>query len=179
MAWTKEKQRAYYIKWFAKNKHRVRASHARWRAANRETARARVAKFNKLKGKEYTAKYRARHPDRRAATCARYRAANLDAERTRTKAYRLANKPKLAAKAAARRAMVLQATPPWVDYDRVAAIYADAARITKETGVPHEVDHIYPLKGRDGSRGLHTHENLRILPARANRAKGNRPPEFN
>lgn len=52
-------------------------------------------------------------------------------------------------------------------------IYIEAQRITLSTGIPHEVDHIIPLRGRLVS-GLHVHENLRIIPRTENRKKGNR-----
>ena len=54
-----------------------------------------------------------------------------------------------------------------------AAIYAEAARLTKETGIPHEVDHEVPLQGINVC-GLHWHENLRIVTAFVNRSKGNK-----
>lgn len=67
--------------------------------------------------------------------------------------------------------------PPWVDLTAIAAIYAEAARITAETGVVHEVDHIWPLAGRDAC-GLHVPWNLRVITAVENRTKGNKAPDF-
>lgn len=64
-----------------------------------------------------------------------------------------------------------RAIPAWADLDKIAAIYAEAARISVETGVPHEVDHIVPLAGLEAC-GLHVAENLRIIPALDNRRKG-------
>lgn len=74
---------------------------------------------------------------------------------------------------AARRAFKLQATPPWVDMEAIKAVYAEAERLTRETGTPHEVDHIIPLQ-HPMVCGLHVHTNLRAIPASENRAKGNR-----
>lgn len=49
-------------------------------------------------------------------------------------------------------------------------LYATARRLTEETGVKHEVDHIYPIsKG-----GLHHPDNLQILTKYENQSKGNR-----
>lgn len=83
-----------------------------------------------------------------------------------------------------REAAEIRATPPWADHKKIAAIYEEAARITKETGIPHHVDHIVPLQGPvatwgpfKGMRivfGLHWEANLRVIPARENVIKGNR-----
>ena len=48
--------------------------------------------------------------------------------------------------------------------------YEDAARLTRETGEEHQVDHIIPLK--DG--GLHAPWNLQVLTKNENIVKGNK-----
>ena len=49
-------------------------------------------------------------------------------------------------------------------------LYEDARRITKETGIKHEVDHVIPLsKG-----GPHLPWNLKVITATANREKYNK-----
>lgn len=83
-----------------------------------------------------------------------------------------------------REAAEIRATPPWADPKKIAAIYDEAARLTRETGIPHHVDHIVPLQGPvstwgpfKGMRivfGLHCEANLRVIPARENVTKGNR-----
>lgn len=81
------------------------------------------------------------------------------------------------AQASERRRNALRiATPPWLtssDRAAIAAIYRAARRLSYETGVPHDVDHIVPLQGRNVC-GLHVPANLRPLPARDNRIKGAR-----
>ena len=89
-----------------------------------------------------------------------------------------ANKPKIYALNAARRGRELMATPPWAylhkkDFE---AVYAERERITKETGIIHHVDHIYPLKGKN-SCGLHVPWNLRIITKTENLRKNNRSPD--
>lgn len=52
--------------------------------------------------------------------------------------------------------------------ESLADIYSECRRVSKETGIPHHVDHIIPLsKG-----GTHTRDNLQILTAEENLRKG-------
>lgn len=80
------------------------------------------------------------------------------------------------AEAANRRAAELAAMPPWADKKAIRRIYAECARITHETGVKHEVDHIHPLRGKR-SCGLHVHWNMRIITRVENQRKGNQMPQ--
>lgn len=71
-----------------------------------------------------------------------------------------------------RNAQQLRATPAWADKARIAEFYREAQRLTAETGVPHEVDHIVPLRHKHAS-GLHVHHNLRVVTQFVNRSKSN------
>lgn len=68
-----------------------------------------------------------------------------------------------------------RATPKWADRKAIKEVYIEAARLTMQTGILHEADHIWPLK-HPKCCGLHVHWNLRPLPARENARKGNRLP---
>ena len=64
------------------------------------------------------------------------------------------------------RAAKRQATPKWLTREQenqIRSVYAEARRLTLETGTPYEVDHIVPLAGKIVS-GLHVPWNLRAIP---------------
>jgi 5-methylcytosine-specific restriction endonuclease McrA len=52
------------------------------------------------------------------------------------------------------------------------AVYDEAARLTEETGILHEVDHWVPLT-HPNVCGLHVDWNLRAIPKLCNMAKSN------
>lgn len=110
---------------------------------------------------KYAAYYRSwrdRNRERCARIAAEWARNNLGLKRAAT-ARRLAEK--------------IRATPAWADIVAIKAIYKEAARLTRETGVKHEVDHIIPLRSRVVC-GLHVANNLQILTQTENRRKNNR-----
>jgi hypothetical protein len=64
---------------------------------------------------------------------------------------------------------------PWADKAAIKRFYDEARRLTRETGVPHEVDHLYPISSRVVC-GLHVPENLRITTKRENARKRDSMP---
>lgn len=92
-----------------------------------------------------------------------------------TKAYRKDTGRGLA-KTRKHQAAKLRALPPWADLEKIESVYVEAARLTEETGIKHQVDHQIPLQGKNVC-GLHVHYNLEILTAVENMAKKNRTPE--
>lgn len=72
-----------------------------------------------------------------------------------------------------KRAAKLKAVPLWAKREKIKEIYALANQRTKETGVLHHVDHMYPLRSK-WLCGLHIETNLQILTAEENTSKGNR-----
>ena len=107
------------------------------------------------------------------------------------KEYRQNNRDKLNAKDAKRRARKLNACPDWLTQEHhnvIADLYATAQKLTKETGIPHHVDHIVPLKGkscdlgtglmRHTISGLHVPWNLQVVSEEENLSKGCRYSEW-
>lgn len=86
------------------------------------------------------------------------------------------NKHVINALIAKRRAAKRAATPPWADLNAIRNIYEEASRLTAETGIRHEVDHIYPLQGENVC-GLHCEANLQILTKSDNARKKNKMPD--
>lgn len=66
-----------------------------------------------------------------------------------------------------------QAAPAWGDPRAILKLFQWATGLTRQTGLPHDVDHIVPLV-HPLVCGLHWEGNLQVVPAEDNRAKGNR-----
>jgi len=71
-----------------------------------------------------------------------------------------------------RRILLRLATPRWADVEAMASIYVERARLSRESGMDYDVDHIVPIV-HPRVCGLHCEHNLRILPASVNRSKSN------
>ena len=148
---------------YQKHKGRLNAQMKRYRLANLDEARARNRRHQKANREKYaeaTRRYAARHPERVKASCQRWYDNNPDT-------------------VARRRAMRATATPPWLtdaQKGEIRAVYLECRRLTRETGIRHHVDHIYPMAGPT-SCGLHVPWNLQVLTATENFAKGNKMPD--
>lgn len=142
-------ERARMAAWHARNPDRSKKYQARYRKDNREKVRQadrRWRQANPAVAYETLRKSRLKFPERRREQLAQYRA------------------------------RMLKATPPWLTEAQRAAmqeIYKEAVQLSNETGIPHHVDHVVPLRGRN-VWGLHVPWNLQILPAVFNIKKGNR-----
>jgi hypothetical protein len=69
--------------------------------------------------------------------------------------------------------------PKWLTTEhkrQIKEFYLLAKRLTLETGILHEVDHIYPLCG-DTCSGLHVPWNLRVITEHENRVKNKYLPK--
>lgn len=148
----KLKHNEYMRKWRLKNA-------AKNAAYNREYAKKNADKWKEYRKKdnERRKKDKARNPEKYLKYFREYR----DKDRV---SYRL--------RASKRRAALLQRIPPWADFKKIRLIYAECERLSKETGVEYQVDHVIPLLGKTVS-GLHVHNNLQIISAIDNQRKGN------
>lgn len=145
-SWCHECHRERNREWYKENKKRQNKKAEKWRKANPEKARDIWNRFHE------------RHKEKRADQHADWARRNRD---------------KRNATSARRKAAKLRATPKWVNWKKVRAIYTQAKRLQDFTGVPMHVDHIVPLQGENVC-GLHWEGNLQIIPASENCAKFNK-----
>lgn len=130
------------------------------------------AKENRARLTEKARAWRAKNP-KKAAEIALRSSRKLQAQRAEYAAqWTRANRDKRRATTAKRKAALLRAKPTWADEIAMARIYAEAARIQRETGVRHHVDHMVPLQSPLVC-GLHCEANLQILPGPENEGKRN------
>jgi hypothetical protein len=153
------------------------------RRASRDGRAYRCADCNK----EYQRRWRAEKPnafrewhqrnlDRRRAYFREWSAKNAERRASELAMWTRANRDRRRQKDANRNAAKLRASVKWANEEAIRAIYAEAVRLTAETGVRYEVDHYYPLQG-ELVCGLHCEANLQILTKTENIRKKNRMPE--
>ena len=179
----KEYGREYMIAWRAANPDRNKQISRNFRAKNIEKARRK------------TREWQIKNPEKARAATARWKSNNIDRVRSSRNIW-MANSPEQKQKmqarvtkwkaenpekyrelmgrmAAKRRMAEKRATPIWYDQEQAARIYALAAEITESTGIPHQVDHVIPLRSKWVS-GLHWHGNMEVITANENHKKNNR-----
>jgi hypothetical protein len=132
--------------WNQKNIDKKREMDKRWQKLNRERMREIQNRWNR------------NHPDRR---------------RKMNDRWRRENPGKATSIIAKRRAFKKKALAIWANTDAIKKIYDKAKYLSKTTGIPHEVDHIYPLQSKYMC-GLHVENNLQILTKSENSSKNNR-----
>jgi hypothetical protein len=169
----------------AANLETLKQKHLEWREQNREYLRQKAHEryvADKARHRETMAAWAANNPQK-VYEAERRRQEKLYADPARREALRQYHKrhnqqfpEKQSLRTRRRQLAKLQRIPAWLtaeDHAAMDALYAEAVRLTRETGVPHDVDHIIPLQGRMVS-GLHVPSNLQILTASQNRSKGHK-----
>ena len=149
-------QQMYHIQ----NSERRSKKNKEWRNAN--------AKYYKKSRESYLSREdvkiiaRARARQWAASNPERFRQTQLE--------HRINNAELYRSRSAKRRARKREAMPSWLTPDHISqinAVYAEARRLEKETGITHHVDHIVPLAGKIVC-GLHVPWNLRAIPGTEN-----------
>lgn len=170
--------------YYAANCERIRQSHREYAAtdAGKKASvnkRARFSSAHPEKVAEYCRAYRERHPGIRATRARETYHRDPEKERKRMLAYQKKNMHIFTQNSAKRRAAKDRATPAWLTPDDMAYmknLYVMAKILYIFTGVPHHVDHIEPIQGKDRC-GLHVPANLQIMTAAENIAKHNKTSE--
>lgn len=131
-----------------------------WNAANRE------------KCKSYSRAHFERNRGERLANLKKWGEENPGRLKAAQKAWADANRHVFTASTAKIRAKIIQRTPAWADWTEIQKFYNEARKLTRQTGIEHQVDHIVPLNGKNVS-GLHVHYNLQVITKDENLKKRN------
>jgi len=157
------------------NKEKIAVRQAIYRSEHKEEKAAYQAAYDAAHKKERAVHYIEHKKEINAKSAAYYIAHKKDIA-IYNKNVRKYNPGKINARNRKRKLSKLQATPKWLTKSQllqIEAIYIEAARLTKETGIPNHVDHIIPLHHSDIC-GLHVPCNLQILTATENLKKSNK-----
>lgn len=134
-------------------------------------------KNNKEKSAAYTKKWNINNKEKRKGIVNSWRERNKDSVKLYNKKagqkWAKNNKGKRNAIDRKRKTSLMNRTPSWANLEKIQLFYIESERLTKETGIPHEVDHIIPLQGKLVS-GLHVHDNLQVITRTKNRSKKNK-----
>lgn len=114
-------------------------------------------------------KWQVANPERTLA----YRKDNKAAIKVKSARWYSNNKARTLARVRHYQASKIRATPAWADRAKMAEFYFASDFLGMVTGEWHHVDHVIPLRSKLVC-GLHTEQNLRVIPGTDNLSKGNR-----
>lgn len=166
-----KKNKDYYEK--NKKEHNIKTK--RYYEQNKEKLLAKQKEYAKNKKptkKIYDAEYNIKIYQRRKT----YRELNKEKIRISLKNWRENNKDRCRLLKSLHKKKRKQHVPKWLTEDhkqQIFEFYKQARKLSEDTNIPHEVDHIIPLKGKTVS-GLHVPWNLQVLTKIENANKTNK-----
>ena len=146
---------------------------------NRDKIKERLSNLNeevKEKNRERSRKHYWENREYKLEVARKYRENNKEKIRERDKDYVKRNPGKLRAIKSKRKKKVRLATPSWLSkeqFNDIEQFYKKAIELEEKTGIPHQVDHIVPIQGKEVC-GLHVPWNLQVLTRDENRKKSNK-----
>lgn len=171
-----DKEKSRHAEYAARNKEKLREYQKGWADKNRDKRLSQKReRYQGIKEEEnYRARaYHAKNAEKIKLNKKKWRAENIEYRKKYELEYVENNRDKINAKNSRRRAQLMRAIPLWANFDKIRSVYSECARITKDTGIEHHVDHIVPLKSKIVC-GLHCEDNLQILTGSENSIKHNK-----
>jgi 5-methylcytosine-specific restriction endonuclease McrA len=172
----KIKNRERAKEYYKANRAKVIAYQKEYSKNNRDKINKRANEKYEEKIKPYSLNYYQENREQILKKAAIYREKNKDIIAERDKSYAKRKPEKLRAIKSRRKKKVRIATPKWLTKEKlleIEAFYLLAIELEKETGIPHQVDHIVPIQGKEVC-GLHVPWNLQVLTQKENRQKSNK-----
>jgi hypothetical protein len=155
----KEERKEYMRKWQQKNKDKLKINNQKY------YRKPEIKQHKNQQSKEYKDK----NKDKIKEGNRIYRETHKDKQ----KEWKENNKGKINSYTAKRRVRLISSFLSCANTNKITKIYEQARKLTKETGIKHEVDHIIPLQGKNVC-GFHVEWNLQVITKEENQHKKNK-----
>lgn len=173
---SRSEAKASGLKWYFTGKPCKRGEIAKRKTSNGDCQCTTCLAEYKLRSERWARANPEKHREGASRRNSRWGAKVKERKAEKLREWRRTNPAEATAQVAKRRAVKKMATPPWLtqdDFEAISALYAEAKRLSDETGLPHHVDHIVPLN-HPLICGLHVPGNLQVIPANDNLKKSNK-----